>query len=109
MIAIPLTVTPSQQVVVTLGGQNCVINVYQKEGIMYVDLTNGGVVAITGVIACDRNFIVRYPYLGFSGDLAFVDTQGTTDPVYTGFGPASANPRYVLLYLSPAEVTASTQ
>jgi hypothetical protein len=108
MIAIPLNSVPSQQVSVTLNGQACTIAVYQKSTGMFFDLTSNGVVLLTAVICNDRNYLVRYEYLGFSGDLSFVDTQGVTDPQYSGFGTQAQNPRYVLLYLTPDEV-ASTQ
>jgi hypothetical protein len=40
-------------------------------------------------------------YLGFSGDLVFVDTLGDQDPTYDGLGA-----RYALIYLRPSEVGA---
>jgi hypothetical protein len=39
---------------------------------------------------------VRDEYLGFIGDLAFFDTQGMTDPDWTGLGS-----RYILGYFFP--------
>lgn len=103
MQVIPLTAVPSQQLGVTLNGQNCVINVYQKGDAVYADLFIGAQTLLTCVRCHDRDRIVRYTYLGFSGDIAFIDTQGTTDPVYTGFGS-----RYLLVYLTPDEVIAYT-
>lgn len=103
MQVIPLTQVPSQVVSVTLNNQNCVISIYTKNNNTYADLSVGGVVKFTTVLCHDRDFIVRYSYLGFSGDLSFIDTQGLTDPVYTGFGT-----RYLLLYLTPDEVEANT-
>jgi hypothetical protein len=52
-----------------------------------------------GQICQNLNFLVRSLYLGFVGDLAFNDTQGTANPVYTGLGT-----RFQLVYLTPAEV-----
>jgi hypothetical protein len=43
--------------------------------------------------------MVRETYLGFIGDLSFTDTQGTSDPVYTGLGS-----RFVLLYLEASDL-----
>lgn len=101
MQVIPITATPSQRLSATLGGQNCVINIYQKSAGVYADLFVGGNTLLTCVKCHDRNLIVRYTYLGFSGDLSFIDTQGTSDPDYTGF-----NTRYLLVYLSPGDVAA---
>ena len=39
--------------------------------------------------------LVRSAYLGFIGQLAFFDTQGTSDPDYSGLGT-----RYQLVYQS---------
>lgn len=103
MLVIPLSASPSQQVSVTLNGQNCVIRVYQKSTGVYADLTVNNVVLFTAVLCHDRDRLVRYKYLGFSGDLSFIDSQGSTDPDYTGFGS-----QYFLVYLSPDEVTSLT-
>lgn len=100
MQVIPISAAPSQRLSVTLGGQNCVINIYQKSTGVYADLFIGGNALLTAVLCHDRDFIVRYTYLGFSGDLSFIDTQGTTDPDYTLFGT-----RYLFVYLTPDEVT----
>ena len=81
---IPLAVFPAQSLAVQLGGQSCVIRVYQKSTGLYLDLLVGAVPIVTGALCRDRVWIVRDGYLGFTGDLAFVDTQGEADPFYTG-------------------------
>ncbi len=103
---IPLQATPSQTVNVLLNNQACTINVYTMVGFLFCDLLVNNALVIGGVICWNLNLIVRDAYLGFSGDLAFVDTQASpttlaTDPVYTGLGS-----RYVLDYYSPAELAA---
>ena len=60
---------------------------------------NDGLI-IGGVVAQNRNRIVRSAYLGFVGDFEFVDTQGTDDPIWNGLGT-----RWLLYYLAPADVT----
>jgi hypothetical protein len=65
---------------------------------MYFDLTLNGTLIVSTMICLDRVNLVRYAYLGFIGNLAFIDTQGTTDPVYTGLGS-----RYILTYFLPGE------
>ena len=94
MLIIPLQPTASQTVSVQLAGQNCQINIYQKSTGLYCDLYVNGVLIIGGVICQNRNRIVRDLYLGFIGDLIFIDTQSNTDPVYSGLGA-----QYVLAYL----------
>jgi hypothetical protein len=103
MQIIPISATPSQTLAVVLAGQSCKINIYQKNTGLFVDLYVNDALIIGGVIALDRNRIVRSAYLGFVGDLAFVDTQGSDTPVYDGLGG-----RYLLLYLDPADIVAPT-
>ena len=99
MQVIPVQSVPSQTLTVVLGNQTCSINVYQRLYGLYLDLTSNDVLILGGQICQNLNFIVRSLYLGFSGDLAFYDTQGARDPDYTGLGS-----RYQLLYLTAAEV-----
>lgn len=94
MQQINITAVPSQTVEVTLAGQDCTIVLQQKEQGLLIDLTMGGVKLTSGQVCRDRVRIVRHAYLGFVGDLSFVDTQGTSDPEYSGLGT-----RYVLGYI----------
>jgi len=103
MQVIPLTANPSQTLTVPLGtNQICRINVYQKFYGLFIDLYVNGNLIIGGVLAENLNRIVRSTYLGFSGDLAFYDTQGNDDPDYTGLVT-----RWQLLYLSPSDLIAA--
>lgn len=99
MQIIPILATPNQTLAVQLNNQSCQINIYQKSTGMFFDLYVSGGLVIGGVICLNQNRIVRSLYLGFLGDFIFVDTQGTTDPVYTGLGS-----RYQLVYLDPADL-----
>ena len=98
-LAIPLQATPSQTLAVTLSGQAVQLNIYQKRSGLYMDVLVNNTLIIGGVICKNLNRIVRSLYLGFQGDLAFVDNQGSTDPVYSGFGS-----RFILLYLDAADI-----
>ena len=98
MQIIPLQPVPNQTLQVTLAGQSCAINVYQKFYGVFVDLYVGGTLIIGGVIAENLNRIVRDAYLGFVGDLAFYDTQGESDPTYAGLGT-----QFILLYIEEAD------
>lgn len=101
MLVVPLIVTPAQTVNVVLGDQSCTIDVYQKFWGLFCDVLVDDVVIIQGVLCQDRNYIVRSLYLGFSGDLLFVDTQGTTDPEFEQLGS-----RFLLVYQSSDELPA---
>lgn len=70
---------------------------------LYLDLYVNDALIIGGVLCLNANVIVRDAYLGFTGDLAFYDTQGTSDPVSTGLGG-----RYVLMYLEAADLVGLT-
>ena len=101
MKAIPLAAIPSQQIQVTLNGQNCQVNVYQKTTGLYFDLTVNGSPVTSGVRCLNfAELLADRQYL-FTGDFLFFDTQGDTDPVYTGLGGASA--RYQLSYIEPTD------
>jgi hypothetical protein len=95
MEMIPLQAVPNQTVTILLSDQYCKINVYQKTTGMYIDLFVNNIAIITTKIIRDRLPVVLHEYLGFIGDLSFIDTQGKEDPEYTGIGT-----RYFLLYLT---------
>lgn len=100
MKIIPLVATPSQTLTAILSGQNCKINVYEKTTGVYLDLyINNTTPIITCVLCLDRVRVVRETYQGFIGDLAFVDTQGTSDPTNSGFGT-----RFLLTYLEASDL-----
>ena len=99
MQKIPLQPTPSQQVTTLVGGQYVQIDVMQKSTGLFANIYRDNAIVIAGVICQDRNPLVRSAYLGFVGDLMFVDTDGFSDPTYDGLGS-----RYMLVYLSPSEL-----
>lgn len=84
--SIPLVPVPSQTLSVQLGAQSCRINVRQRRTGVFVDVYVQDVPIALGVKAIDRKFLVRAPYTGFTGDLFFVDTQGTANPYFDGLG-----------------------
>lgn len=101
MQTIPLSALPQQIVSVQLNNQVCQIKVYQLATGMFLDLYVDNTLVIGGVICQANNPIVRQAYLGFNGDLVFVDTAGNSDPDYSGLGS-----RWLLAYLDAGEVTA---
>lgn len=106
MQIIPLQAIPNQTLQVQLGGQNCTIAIQQTSYAMFFSLTLGSNSSptVAGINCENLNRLVRDAYLGFSGDLVFNDTQGTSDPVYTGLGGLGA--RFQLAYLTPDDLTA---
>lgn len=99
MKIVPLNDIPAQTFVVTLNNQYCRINLYQKSTGLFIDLYVQDAPIITGRICRDRDRIVRELYLGFDGDLSFVDQQAAEDPSTPGLGS-----RFLLYYFTPDEL-----
>lgn len=99
MQIVPTKAIPNQTLQVQLDSQPCTLNVYQLAYGLFIDVYVGNALVVAGVICENLNRIVRSLYLGFSGDLAFFDTQGTDDPVYTGLGA-----RFQLVYLEESDL-----
>jgi hypothetical protein len=107
-LTIPVNPVPSQTLQVTLSGQTCQINIYAKDiwipdepppGIIvtdpqyliriqpvFLDLLVNDVLVLGGVLCVDRTLLVIDAYLGFVGDLGWIDSQGTSDPQWSGLG-----------------------
>jgi len=96
MLTIPLQAVPSQTLNVRLGGQQCNLSLRTLTTGLHIDVAVDNVPICSTVACFDRNKIIGMVYLGFVGDLMFEDTQGVTDPVYTGLGD-----RYQLRYIEP--------
>ena len=101
MLQVPLQAVPSQTVTVSLNNQTCQISVRQTTFGMFLTLAVNNSIIVAGVICENLNRMVRDAYLGFSGDLFFVDSQGDSDPFFTGLGD-----RFALMYVDPTEVAA---
>ena len=100
MQIVPLQAVPNQSVDVVLNGQACTILVYQKLANVFVDVLVNDAPIVTGIIALDQVLIVRKLYLGFIGDLGFIDTmQGGAAPQYAGLGT-----QFLLCYFLPSEL-----
>lgn len=91
---VPLQSVPSQTVALTLAGQQCQINVYQKTTGLFFDLIIDGVDKVKGRICRNKALLVDAAYLGVTGDFLFYDTQGSSDPDYTGLAD-----RYALVFV----------
>jgi hypothetical protein len=90
---IPIGAVPSQSFTIQLNNQNCTINLKQKNTGLYFDLFIDENPIVQSMLCLNLVGLVREAYLGFVGQLAFWDTQGTSDPYYDGLGS-----RYQLVY-----------
>ena len=96
MQIIPLQPVPWQTVSVLLADQSCDMRVYQQLTGLYIDLYIDNVLIIGGVLCHNIDRIVRNSYLGFLGDLVFIDNLNQdADPYYIGLGD-----QFSLAYLS---------
>ena len=101
MMVIPVQALPNQQLQAQLGNQACTIELAQAGYGLFCTLYVSGSLIVASALCENLVLIVRDLYRGFVGDLCFIDTQGTADPVFTGLGS-----RYQLLYLAPGDLTA---
>lgn len=92
--SVPLVATPSLKFTTQLSGQNTKVELFQKATGLFSNVYVNDVAIALGTICQNGNTIIKSPYLPFVGDLAFFDTQGDSDPDYTGMGS-----RYFLGYL----------
>lgn len=102
MLIVPLQTAPNQTLAVTLARQAAQVALRQNGGALYFDLRVGDAYIVRTRICRDRQrLLLDAQYRGFVGDFAFIDTQGESDPEYTGLGDVSA--RYQLIYLAAGE------
>lgn len=100
MQIVPAQPLPNQTVPIVLGNQSCILNIYQTNYGLFMDVYVSGTLIIGGVICQNQNRIVRDLYLGFSGDFVWLDNTGNgNDPYYTGIGTT-----YSLCYLSTTDL-----
>lgn len=104
MLVIPAQPLPSQVLWCQLAGQSCRIEIAQKSTGMFLNLYVLDQLIIGGVLCEVGNPIVRSAYLGFVGDLAFLDTQPGAPSLAAGVPPdqiyfTGLGGRYFLAYL----------
>ena len=99
MITISLVAEKEQTINVTLNNQPCKIRLVQRETCMYMDFYLNDVLISAGIPCWYGNKMIRYDYLGFSGDLVFMDLEGESNPEWSGLGD-----RYKLYYLLESEL-----
>ena len=99
MLTISIEPQKSQSISVSLAGQKCVIRMIQRESFIYMDLTVNDNPIMQGVPCLYGNKMVGYSYLGFKGDLVFLDSDGQQDPHWDGLGN-----RHILYYIEESEL-----
>ena len=99
MQTLPIDAVPNQIFRATLGGQYCTINLRTLAAGLFMDVLVNGSPIIQARRCLNQARVVREAYLGFIGDFIFMDTQGSSDPVYPGLGT-----RYVLVYLEASDL-----
>lgn len=96
---IPLKNIPNQKLAVVLGGQNCILHLFQRKESLYMDLICNNQEILHGAICqVDKNIVVNpTPY--FFGSLFFSDlSSGRGKPNYAGL-----NSRFLLCFLHEEE------
>lgn len=99
MNVISLESKKSQSLNLSLSGQDCLIRLIQRESGLYMDLTVNGNPIMQGVPCLYANRVVRYSYLGFQGDLFFLDNEGQSDPSWSSLAE-----RFPLYYITEEEL-----
>lgn len=99
MQVIPTTAVPSQTLSVMLNGIPVAIALYQKSTGLYCDIGINDAPLLYGVACLNDAPMVISAYLGFPGDLAWIDLQGNDPPYYDGLGS-----RFVLVWLEPSDI-----
>jgi len=100
MQTVPLLPIPNQTLQINLNGQSCTINIQQFYTGLFLTLYVSNQLLLSCVICENLVRIVVDAYIGFAGDLVFNDTQGTSNPIFTGLGS-----RFELVYLTPADLS----
>lgn len=107
---------PAQTFQAVLAGQNCSFSLYTNTGYDFNDLTlstpdtnlymdlavNGVSVTIGAICLNEKRLLINRQYLGFVGDLMFIDTRGAEDPQASGLGT-----RWQLIYVEAADLAAA--
>lgn len=97
-LQIPLQAVGAQVIKVVLSGQNCQINLYQKNEGLFCDVNADNVEIVSGALCQEATPIISRNYTGFAGNLLFIDTLGNSAPNYSGL-----DSRFALIYLDASE------
>jgi hypothetical protein len=99
MQILPIQAVANQKFSALLSGQQTDISIYLlADGNLYIDIYLNNAPVVVGVLLLNKNKIIRNTYFGYLGDFFITDTQGSSDPAYTGLGV-----RYQLVYMTELE------
>ena len=104
MYELSLTATPNQEFLVTLDGQNCTINLYQRDDYIFLDLTVGQEVVKQGAICMPLVGIIQKP-ANFKGQLYLYDSYSPSSS-QTLATWENLGERYKLVYVTESELNA---
>lgn len=94
---IPVTAAANQSLSAVLDNQACLLGLRTLNGSLYISVSIAGAPVISTRICRDRQrILVNAQYRGMRGELIFIDTQGSSDPAFSGLGT-----RFLLLYVTP--------
>lgn len=101
LIIVPVRNLPNQEFTTTLNNQQVRLRIYERrfrshipnDHRIYIDVILNNILLIAGAMCQHAVPIIQDITLGFTGDLAFVDTEGTDDPKSSGLGT-----RWLLVY-----------
>jgi hypothetical protein len=120
MLQVPISAVPAQTLNIVLDGQNASLSVYTEAVnadwytfaqpnplnlpatnlVTFFDVSLNGMPIKTGIPCYNLcRLLADTQYTAFVGDFVFVDEQGTSDPIYTGFGG-----RFALIYLEAVDL-----
>jgi hypothetical protein len=102
MLVVPVQPVPNQTLSILLANQLCRLTLRTRWFGLFMDVSVNDAPIVQGVICQNWNRIVRSAYLGFVGDFAFWDTQGSADPTFSGLGL-----RFLLFYLEKSDLPAN--
>jgi hypothetical protein len=100
MLIVPVQANPNQAFNISLGGQQCLLSIFQTDFGLFMNLAVADTPIVSGILCENLNPIVREAYSGFIGDFVFFDTSGAgEDPIYSGLGG-----QFQLVYLEAADL-----
>lgn len=100
MQEITLNAIKSQRVTVSLNNTSYTIRIHQRSTGLFLDIYLGESAIAQGILCLNCNWVVRYSYLGFPGDLVFVDKKGSSAPYWDELGS-----RFRLYFLTTSEIS----
>jgi hypothetical protein len=77
---------PAQKLAAHLAGKAVAVTLFQKATGLFANISMAGLPVVSGVLCRDAVPLINGAYHGFPGDLALIDTEGASDPDFTGLG-----------------------